>query len=354
MKKIREEILRNKSVFIGLEDSKRSWKLSARCESIEVYRGSMPAKYSNLIHFLQHKFPECHIELIYEAGFKGFTLYDRLIEDGITCIVIPPHLVTEEKGNKVKTDKRDASRLARILENKDYKNCCHVPTKERREDRQISRTIDQLQKELVATKNRIKQFFHFYGLESGLPDQEWSQKNYEELSRLELPEMLQKSLHAHLRILKALHEEIKDLKNVLQSLCRKPAYAQTVKLFQSVPGIGWLTAIRFALEWGDLSRFSSGKKFASFLGLGCSEHSTGENQRKGRITKLGNRQSRCWLVESAWTAIKKDPLLLEKFQNVASSSKRKNVAIVAVARKLAVRLRTIYLTKTPYVIGVVK
>ena len=62
--------------------------------------------------YLRNKFPECTIHLIYEAGFKGFNLYDRLTEDGIDCVVIPPHMVTEPKMNKVKTDKRDARRLA--------------------------------------------------------------------------------------------------------------------------------------------------------------------------------------------------------------------------------------------------
>jgi transposase len=95
----------------------------------------MEAKYPVLIRYLRNKFPDCTIHLINEAGFKGFNLYDEHTEDGIDCVVIPPHVVTEQKVNRVKTDKRDARRLALILDNHDFKDGCHVPDKERREDR---------------------------------------------------------------------------------------------------------------------------------------------------------------------------------------------------------------------------
>ena len=82
----------------------------------------------------------------------------------------------------------------------------------------------------------------------------------------------------------------------------------------SLPGIGWFTAIRLVLEFGeDLSHFSTGKKIASFVGLTCSEHSTGETERKGRITGMGSGFIRSTLVENSWMAIRKDPVLLAKF-----------------------------------------
>jgi len=121
--------VKGKEVFVGLEDSKKTWKIAVRCERMVIHRTSMKAKYSVLIRYLRNKFPECTIHLIYEAGFKGFNLYDRLTEDGIDCVVIPPHMVTEPKVNRVKTDKRDANRLAYILENHDFKDACHVPDK---------------------------------------------------------------------------------------------------------------------------------------------------------------------------------------------------------------------------------
>lgn len=133
--KVQDFVVKGKEIFVGLEDSKKTWKLAVRCDKMIVHRASMEAKYSVLIQFLRNKFPECKIHLIYEAGFRGFNLFDRLTEDGIDCVVVPPHLVTEPKVNRVKTDKRDANRLALVLENHDFNYGCHVPDKERREDR---------------------------------------------------------------------------------------------------------------------------------------------------------------------------------------------------------------------------
>ena len=82
----------------------------------------MEAKYEVPDPVSPEQIPRVTIHLIYEAGFKGFNLYDRLTEDGIDCVVIPPHMVTEPKVNRVKTDKRDANRLAHILENHDFED----------------------------------------------------------------------------------------------------------------------------------------------------------------------------------------------------------------------------------------
>ena len=105
-------IVKGKKVFVGLEDSKRTWKLSVRCEGMEVHYTSFKAQYSVLREYLRNKYPECDIKVIYEAGFKGFGLYDKLTEDNIKCVVTPPNKVTQEKSSRIKTDKIDAWRLA--------------------------------------------------------------------------------------------------------------------------------------------------------------------------------------------------------------------------------------------------
>ena len=84
-----------------------------------------------------------------------------------------------------------------------------------------------------------------------------------------------------------------------------------------------------------------------------SDYSSGDQERRGHITKQGNRSVRRWLVESAWVAIRYDPALLEKFQRVLRNCGSKKIAIVAVARKLALRLRRVLLTGESYAIGVV-
>jgi transposase len=353
-RKVQDFVVKGKEVFVGLEDSKKTWKVAVRCEKRIVHQVTMEAKHPVLVRYLENKFPECTIHVIYEAGFKGFNLFDRLTEDGIDCVVIPPHLVTEPKVNKVKTDKRDAKRLAYVLESHDFNSPCHVPDKERREDRQLSRTLAGITKDIIRTRNRIRKLLQFHGIEGSFPDR-WGRKEFEALKDLSLSEPLKKSLMVLLTLLKQLWDHQKALRDELRKLCRKERYRKAFEIAESLPGIGWFTAIRLILELGeDLSRFSSGKKIASFLGLTSSEYSTGETQRKGRITGMGSGFMRSTLIENSWIAIRKDPALFSKFMRIWRGSGSKKKAIVAVARMLSVRLRTCVISGTPYATGTVR
>ncbi len=155
--------VKGQPVFIGLEDSKRSWKLCVRSGNHIVHELSIPAKFDNLLEYIRNSYPKCRVKLMYEAGFHGFTLHDQLVSEGISCDVMPPHLLVEAKCNLVKTDKRDARRLALTLQTHDYKDPCFVPDKELREDRQISRTMNQNQRKIVVAKNQIRRELEFHG-----------------------------------------------------------------------------------------------------------------------------------------------------------------------------------------------
>jgi len=353
MNKVQDFVVKGKRVFVGLEDSKRTWKVCIRCDGMIVHEASMPTEYANLRTFFERKFPECMIQVIYEAGFQGFWLHDLLEEDGVDCIVTPACKVTQEKVNRVKTDKIDARRLAKVLETGDYTSCW-VPARELREDRQISRTLTQMQRNIVAIKNRIRKFLDFHGLNGDLPSGAWRVEHYQKLRAIKLNKPLQICIDAYFRVLDELEEIRKCLLLELRSLSREKRYSESVKSKESSPGVGWLSAIRFTLEWGDVSRFTSGKHLGSYLGLTASEYSTGEIIHRGRITRQGKSQVRAWLIECAWTAIRKDQALLEKFRRVWSSSGSKKKAIVAVARKLAARMRALELKNEPYHIGLIE
>jgi transposase len=354
IRKVQDFVVKGKEVFVGLEDSKKTWKLAVRCERMVIHRASMEATYSVLIGYLRNKFPECTIRLIYEAGFKGFNLYDRLSEDGIDCVVIPPHMVTEPKVNRVKTDKRDANRLALILENHDFKCGCHIPDKERREDRQVSRTLIAIQKDIIRTRNRIRKLLDFHGIEVSFGDR-WNRKEFLALKKLSVSEPLKASIAVLLTQLEQLWDHQTTLRTYLRGLCRKERYRKVFEIARSLPGIGWFTAIRLILELGeDLSHFTSGKKIAGFVGLTCSEYSTGETERKGRITGMGSGFIRSALIENSWTAIRKDPALLAKFSRIWRASGNKKKAIVGVARMLIVRFRACVISGVPYTMGTVR
>jgi transposase len=353
MRRIQPYVLKDKQIFVGLEDSKRTWKLCVRSEGMMVHRTFMPADYDNLRSYLRNRYPGCRVKLIYEAGFAGFWLHDLLVADGFACVVTPAHRVTQPKVSRVKTDKSDSFRLALILENGDYSSCW-VPDRELREDRQISRTLDQTIKDIKAAKNRIRRMLDYHGLNCGLPEGAWSDADYLRLDSLELGYALRVSVDAKLELLKHLLVTRERLKGELKRLSEKGRYRDSVKAKRSVPGIGWLSAIRLTLEWGDLSRFKTGKHLASFTGLTCSEYSSGESVRRGRITGQSSEAIRAWLIQCAWRAIRLDPVLLDKFRRVAINSGSRKKAIVAVARTLATRLRAVELTRMPYCIGLIE
>jgi transposase len=357
VKKQTQGIPRNEKVFVGLEDSKKTWQLCVRSGGVVVHETTMPARYEVLRNYFHNRFPECRIQVIYEAGFRGFELHDQLEADGWECIVTPPHTVTEEKCQRKKNDRTDCRRLAKNLENGDY-HSCFVPDKEQREDRQISRTYGQIQADINRVCNRIRRMLEFHGLDEGLPAGRWSAAMYARvklhLGELEISDSLQFAFKVMVNELEHLRQLRKELLQQLRKLARSDRYKESVELLQSAPGIGMLTAIRLVLEWGDVSRFERKEEFASFLGLVPSDYSSGAQNRQGHITKQGNRGVRSWLVESSWIAIRKDPVLLEKYRRVLKSCGSKKKAIVAVARKLAIRLRRILLSREPYALGVVE
>ena len=357
MRKMQETIVKGKRIFIGLEDAKRTWKLCVRSEGMVVHETSMPGEYEVLRNYLHKKYPGCAITVMYEAGFHGFWLHDLLMADGIKCIVTPPNKVTQAKDDSVKTDRRDARRLAKNLETGDCVSC-HVPDRKRREDRQVSRLLNQLQKEIVRTKNRIRRMLEYHGLDRGLKAGVWCDRDYHELSRKkwleDLSSSLRKVLEVLLAVLDFLCAQKKEILQELKHISEEERYRRSVASKKSCPGVGWLSATRFTLEWGGLERFPTGKRFASYTGLTASEYSTGETIRRGRITGQSNPYVRSWLIECAWRAIKRDPVLLEKFTSVYRSSGSKKKAIVAVARKLAVRMRALDVNNDSYLIGVVE
>lgn len=357
MKKIREYVLKDKDIYVGLEDSKMSWKICVRNQRTVVQECTMPASYEVLRNYFHNKFPDCRIRVMYEAGFRGFNLHDQLVGDGWECIVTPPHTVTQEKCSLQKNDRIDCRRLAKNNENGDYRACA-VPSRRLREDRQVSRLYGQLQRDIVRVCSRIRRGIEFHGLERHFPPGKWTSARYREaqewIKTSEVSEQLKFVFAQLFGELNWLRSSRLEVMRRLRELSKQEPYKKTVGLLRSAPGIGFLTSIRLAFEWGDVGRFERKEEFASFLGLIPSDYSTGEQVHKGHITKQGNRQVRSMLVESSWMAIRYDPVLLDKYQQVKLHSGSGKKAIVAVAHKLALRLRAVLISGTPYELGLVE
>lgn len=206
--------------------------------------------------------------------------------------------------------------------------------------------------------NRIRRSLEFHGLDGNFKAGAWRQVDYrmlkEKIGSMELSGSLRLTFTLMFDILESLWDNRKTLRKALAALSKEERYKKQYAILKSAPGIGPLTAIRLCLEWGDVTRFKRKEEFGNFTGLIPRDFSTGESDRKGHITKQGCRYVRGWLIECAWIAIRHDPVLLDKFNNVYKNSGSKKKAIVAVARKLAIRLRALLIAEEMYTIGQVQ
>ena len=357
-----EYIAKGKKVYIGLEDSLKTWKLCVRVEGLVVHEPSLEANYSILKQYLTN-YPQCEIHVIYESGFRGFSIYDKLVADGYDCVVTPAHTLLQPKCFKVKTDKTDARLLAYALEHDGYKACA-VPDKERRGERQLCRTLTAITNNVREFRARIRQELYYHDIQIDLGDDDddedgnsksWTKATFRRLRNLKLSVELKLSFDTLLDMLEMLWDKKRILDAEVKKIMQKERYSVAFEIGKTLPGIGALTCARLLLELGEnMQRFHSGKALAQFVGLATSEHSSGESIRRGRITGMGNKYIRSWLIESAWVAKNKDPVLLDFFNRVYRNCGNKKKAIVAVARKLIIRFRTCILNNESYVRCVVK
>ncbi|MEO5358790.1 MAG: IS110 family transposase, partial [Nitrospirae bacterium YQR-1] len=280
----------------------------------ELFNGRIRGKYEDLSRQLS-RLPECKIKVAYEAGPCGFWLYDRLIEAGIETIVVPPSLIPLETGNKVKTDKRDSRKLAKLL-SKGMLKKVYVLSEAEREKRELVRTRRQLVEHKSDVARQIKSKLLFHGIEVPIADkQHWGKKFMEWLRAIELKQKVMKTaLNKLIELYEYLREAIKELTKEMLELSREAEYKEKVALLKTVPGIGTLTAMEIILELSEIERFKTSEELSSYLGLTPSEYSSGGHIRQGRITRCGNKRIRSALVESSWILISRDRVMRQKYE----------------------------------------
>jgi len=166
-------LAKGKEVFIGVDVHKESWNVSVRGEGEEVFHGRIPSQYHALRKLLD-RFKDCKIKVAYEAGPCGFWLHDKLTREGLEVIVVPPSLIPIESGNKVKTDKRDSRKLARLLESQMLERV-YVLTEEDRADRELLRTRRQVLEHRSDVARQIKSKLLFHGIASPFSTKTWTQ-----------------------------------------------------------------------------------------------------------------------------------------------------------------------------------
>ena len=230
-----------------------------------------------------------------------------------------------------KTDKRDAGHILILLVEGRFPRLW-VPDREQRDLRQL--LIHR--HKLVEIRARVKNGLQHLALNRGMQKKQrlWSVAGQRALRELSLQPWASRRREDLFGLLAALEQQIAPLDRAVAEAAQQNAQA---RLLMSQPGVGPITALAFVLTIGDASRFARGKQVASYLGLIPRENSSAGHQRLGAISKQGNRFLRMLLVEAAQSAVRYDPEFRREYQHHCHS-KPKNVAKVAAARKLAVRL----------------
>lgn len=348
-----EKFVKGKEVFCGIDVHLNSWSICFFCDGEVVEKHRIHTRYEYLVHLLKTNFRTARIiSIVYEAGFSGYWLYRRLTIDGYHCIVTPPNRIPRQ-GDKVKTDRRDAEKLARYLAAGLLKHVV-VPPPETESHRRLLRRRSRLVRKQTQIKNQIKSFLNLYGFEK--PDSirtYWSKAYMGWLQDLRFEQESDNFiLNGMLRNCRQVREELAELTRYIRRLAYSTPYYDSFKRLTALQGVGLVTAMTYLLELFDISRFRNTAKLSSYLGMSPSQHSSGDQIHMGAISRQGNSYLRHVLVESAWTVIRHDPHLREKYNRIRARGTNGNKAIVAVARSLAIRLRRCLLDGVDYQVAV--
>ena len=356
MKTIKNNVLdfSNQKFFIGIDVHKKNWKVTIQSNQIQLKTFSMNPSAEQLATYMQKRYPGGQYYSVYEAGFWGYWINRELSQQGIKNIIVnPADVPTSNKEKLTKTDKIDSRKLARELENQTIKSI-YIPTEEQQQLRSLCRLRYSLTKELVRLKNRIKGHLYFYGKEIPEDSKYWSGKFVDWLKQLEFSKPSGKKyllvcLDEMIRVKERILLINKELRNAAQN---SPDREIILKLYQTVPGIGFITAITLYTEIIDMKRFANIEKLAGYVGLVPSVNASGQNQRTTGLTVRKNKYLRYLLIESSWIAIKQDEALFQYYSHLVKRMK-KTRAIISVARKLLNRIRHVWLRAEEYQTGLV-
>lgn len=285
--------------FAGLDVHARKTAAAAvRLGSGEVFKARLSGSPAVVIEWLQTLPGD--VRAVYEAGPTGFGLARAGRAAGIEVMVCSPGAIPRQPGDRIKTDTRDALKLAR-LHAAGQLRAVVVPAPEMEALRDLVRAREDLRGDLMGARHRISKLLLRRGLIWPGPGETWAQRHLQWLSQIrfddELVDVVFGEYLAHHEVLLARRDRL-DRLIVEQSV--QGSWASTVARLRCLRGIDTLTAVGLVAEIGDIAAFKHPKQLASYLGLVPSEQSSGERRRQGQITKAGSKHARRLLVEAAW------------------------------------------------------
>jgi len=306
--------------------------------------GSSPAQIvgtfdwceSRVLSELRKLGPLGSLKVCYEAGPTGYGLQRFLTSHKVDCVVIAPALVPQMQGCHIKTDRRDACKLAHFLRSGDLTKIW-VPDEQTEALRDLVRARDDARLAERRIRQQLLKFLLRQGRRCPPGINHWTKAHWTWIRQQRFaPEAQQRVLADAIQTAEAAAARIKRLDEDLTQCVAGWKQAALVKNLQAFRGIQLVTAVGLAAEIGDFQRFPRAPQFMAFVGLVPRENTTGQTRRQGGLTKAGNRHVRRLLIEAAWQYIGAPATLSQKLVD-----RRRDVpeAVVTIADRALRRLR---------------
>jgi transposase len=264
--------------------------------------GVIPNKLESVRKLVQKLGGPKSLQVCYEAGPTGFALYWQLTKLGVECEVIAPSLIPTKPGDRVKTDRRDAIKLARCYRAGEL-TAVWVPDPAHEALRDLVRAREAAKKDQLRARHRIGKLLLRNGLRRPEKHAAWGTAHLEWIraQKFEHPAR-QATLVDYLGEVDHVAERIQRLEQSIDDAVKvaPPTLRAIIDGLQALRGVAKLTATTLAVEVGNFSRFDRARQLMSWCGTTSSEHSTGGNRRLGAITKAGNSHVRRVIYEAAW------------------------------------------------------
>lgn len=299
------------------------------------------------------------VRCVYEAGVNGYHLQRFLSKHGISCDIAAPSLTPRRAGKRVKTDRLDARALGNLYRAGQL-TVIAIPGKEQESLRDLVRSREDALEDQGRARHRLSRFL----LRRGLKYQggkAWTRGHLQWIKNIRFDDARDQMVLGEYRLaLEEQSERLQRFDDKIAEVSKQPGYQKKVSYLMALKGIKVLTAMTILAEALDLKRYSDAPAFMAAIGVVPSEDSSGERERRGRITKTGNSHMRRVAVESAWhyrhssaggktlkkrreglpaevleIARKADKRLHKKFWHLVNNGKDSRTAAVAVSRELA-------------------
>lgn len=290
------------STYVGLDVHKNSISAAFAGPEEDKARslGRLPNDETRLLRALQPLGDPGDVQICYEAGPTGYGLVRRLRELGYDCQVVAPAKTPKMTSDRVKTDRRDAIKLADFLRS-GHLTFIRVPTPEEEALRDLLRAREDIKTKESNSKRQLNSMMLRHGRIFAGGKSLWTKRHLDWIEQQSFDfEASQEAKDIYVGEVRRYKLLLEELDRRIEEVSAKLERADLVNALRAFKGIKTLTAATVVAEVGDLKRFPSAAKFASFLGLTPSEHSSGDTRSRGRITKAGNKRLRCLLVEAAW------------------------------------------------------